>query len=61
VLVWLSVWGEVQMILFSCHPTISCFIKIDDGFTFPLLAYPDFPGKDAVKWVSWVTGWASGV
>jgi len=35
-LVWLSVWSEVQMICIwsswcYCHPVISCFIKIQNG------------------------------
>jgi len=39
VLAWLSVWSEVQMICIwsgwcHCHPIISCFIKIHNGFTF---------------------------
>jgi len=31
--------------------TVSCFSKIQIGFTFLLLAHPDSPGKGAVKWV----------
>ena len=39
VLVWLSIWSEVQMICIwsswcHCHPVISCFIKIQNGLTF---------------------------
>jgi len=39
VLVWQSVWSEMQMIciVFSwclCHPLISCFIKVQIGLTF---------------------------
>ena len=40
VLAWLSVWSEVQMICVwsmcwcSCHPVISCFIKIHISLTF---------------------------
>ena len=42
--VWLSVWSEVRMICVwssccHCQPIISCFIKIEIGFTFLLLAY----------------------
>jgi len=55
VLAWLSVWSEVQMIcIWSswCHcPIISCFIKIQIGLTFLVLAYPG-PGKEVVKQVS---------
>jgi len=37
-LAWLSVWSKVQMICISsswchCHPTISCFTKIQTGLT----------------------------
>jgi len=57
VLAWLSVWSEVQMICIwsswcHCHPVISCFIKIENGLTFLVLAYPDFPGEKAIRWVS---------
>ena len=31
--------------------TVSCFIKIQIGFTFLVLAHPGSPGKRAVKWV----------
>jgi len=31
--------------------TVSCCSKIQIGFTFLLSAYPDSPGKKAVKWV----------
>jgi len=39
VLVWLSVWSEVQIVRtwFSwcqCHPIISCFIQIQNGSAF---------------------------
>jgi len=51
VLMWLSVCSEVQMICIwsSCHPIISCFLKIQIGFTFLLLAYPGCPGKETVS------------
>jgi len=29
---------------------VSCSSKIQIGFTFLVLAYPDCPGKEAVKW-----------
>jgi len=35
-----------------CHPVISCFIKIQSGLIFLVPAYPDCPGKEAVKRVS---------
>jgi len=35
-----------------CHPVMSCFIKIQIGFTFLVPAYQGCPGKEAVKWLS---------
>jgi len=31
--------------------TVSCFSKIQIGFTFLVPAYPGSPGKRAVKWM----------
>jgi len=31
--------------------TVSCFSKIQIGFTFLVLAHPGSPGQSAVKWV----------
>ena len=31
--------------------TVSCFSKIQIGFTFVVAAHPGIPGKRAVKWV----------
>ena len=31
--------------------TVSCFSKVQIGFTFLVLAHPGSPGKRAVKWV----------
>ena len=31
--------------------TVSCFSKIQIGFTFLVPAYPGYPGKEAVKWL----------
>jgi len=31
--------------------TVSCSSKIQIGFTFLVPAYPDCPGKEAVKWL----------
>ena len=31
--------------------TVSCFIKIQIGFTFLVPAHPGSPGKRAIKWV----------
>jgi len=36
----------------TCHPIVSCFVKIQIGFTFLIPAYPGCPGKEAVKGVS---------
>jgi len=47
VLVWFSVWSKVQMI--STATAISCFIKIQNDFTFLILAYPGCPGKEAIN------------
>jgi len=35
----------------QCQPIISCFIKIQDGLTFLVPAYPRCPRKDAIKQV----------
>jgi len=42
VLAWLSVWSKVPL-------TVSCFSKIQIGFTFLVPAYPGSPGQRAVK------------
>jgi len=57
VLVWLSVWIEVQMVCICsswchCHPIISCFIKIHNGLTFLVPAYPGCLERACVKWMS---------
>jgi len=49
--------SKVQMICVwsnwcHCHPINSCFIKIQNGLTFLLPAYPGCLGKEAVKQVS---------
>ena len=54
VLAWLSVWTKVQTCIrpsgFHCHAlAVSCFIKIDIGFTFLVPAHPGSPGQRAVK------------
>ena len=36
----------------TATPTISCFIKIQNGLTFLVPAYPGCPGKETIKWVS---------
>jgi len=37
--------------LMPLPPIISCFIKMQNGSAFLVLAYSDCPGKEAVKWV----------
>jgi len=51
VLAWLSVWIEVQTCiqLMPLPLTVSCFSKIQIGYTFLVLAQPGSPGKRAVK------------
>jgi len=48
VLAWLSVWSEVQTCIWpswcQCH-SLSCFSKIQIGFTFLVLAHLGSPGK----------------
>ena len=50
VLAWLSAWSEVQTCIWPnwchchCH-SISCFSKIQIGFTFLVLAHPGSPGQ----------------
>jgi len=52
VLVWFSVWNKVHMAQLVPLPlTVSCFSKIQIGFTFLVLADLGSPGKRAVKWV----------
>ena len=56
-LAWLSVWSKVQSAdlhmaqLMPLPLTISCFIKIQIGFTFLVPAHPGSPGQRAVKQV----------
>jgi len=52
VLVWLCVWSEVQTHMAQLIPlplTVSCFSKIQTGFTFLVPAHPRSPGQRAVK------------
>jgi len=54
VLAWLSVWSDVQTHVAQLMPlplTISCFSKIQIGFTFLVLAHPGSPAQGAVKLV----------
>ena len=50
-LAWLFVWSDVQ-IMAQLRPlslTVSCFSKIQIGFTFLVPAHPGSPGQRAVK------------
>ena len=51
VLAWLSIWSEVQLMaqLMPLPLTVSCFTKIQIGFTFLVPAHLGSPGKRAVK------------
>jgi len=60
VLTWLSVCSKVHMIcylymvqLMPLSPyRLFCLIKIQIDLIFLVPAYPCYPGKEAVKWVS---------
>jgi len=49
---WLERGADLQTMakLMPLPLTVSCFSKIQIGFTFLVLAYPGSPGKRAVKW-----------
>jgi len=52
VLEWLSDWSKVQTCTAQLMPlplTVSCFSKIQIGFSFLVRAYPGGPGQRAVK------------
>jgi len=53
VLAWLSVWSEVQTLhiaqLVPLPLSVSCFSKIQIGFTFLVPAHLGSPGKRAIK------------
>jgi len=54
VLVWLSVWSEVDLHMAQLMPlplTVSCSSKIQIGFTFLVPAYPGCPGEETIKQV----------
>ena len=58
VLVWLSVWSEVQTCQLMPLPlTVSCFSKIQIGFTFLVPAHLGSPGKRAIKRVCVCVCW----
>ena len=44
--------ADLHMVKLLLLPlTVSCFSKIQIGFTFLVLAHPGNPGQRAVKWV----------
>ena len=48
----LELGADLHMAQLMPRPlTVSCFSKMQIGFTFLVLAYPGSPGKRAVKWV----------
>ena len=52
VLAWLSDWSEVQTCISQRMPlpfTVSCFSKIEIGFSFLVPADPGSPGQRAIK------------
>jgi len=52
VLAWLSVWSGVHLHMAQRIPlplTVSCFSKIQIGFTFLVPAHPSSPGQRATK------------
>ena len=52
VLAWLSVWSKVDLHMALLMPlplTLSCFSKIQIGFTFLVPAYPGSRGQRAIK------------
>ena len=64
-LAWLSVWNQVQTCIWPswCHcRSLTCFSKIQIGFTFLVPAHLGSPGQRAAKLVcccclAWMTGW----
>ena len=55
VLAWLSVQSKVQMTCIwssDASAIFFCFIKIHNGMTFLVPAYPGCSGKEAIKWMS---------
>jgi len=52
VLAWSSVWSVADLHMAQLMPmplTVSCFGKIQIGFTFLILAHPGSPGQRAIK------------
>jgi len=51
VVICLERGADLHMAQLMAMPlTVSCFIKIQIGFTFLVPAHPGCPGKEAVKW-----------
>jgi len=52
VVICLERGADLHMVQLMLLPlTVSCFSKIQIGFTFLVLVHPGSPGKRAVKWV----------
>ena len=52
VVICLERGADLHMAQLMAMPlTVSCFIKIQIGFTFLVPAHPGCPGKEAVKWL----------
>ena len=66
VLAWLSVWSEVQTCMLPLAQsmplplTVSCFSKIQIGFTFLVLAHLGSPGKGPLDGCVCVCAWFKG-
>jgi len=61
VLMWLSVSSEVQTCIYMAQLmplplTVSCFSKIQTGFTFLVLAHLGSPGKEPLNWCACACG-----
>ena len=59
VLAWLSVRSELHMAQLMPLPlTVSCFSKIQIGFTFLVPAHLGSPGKGPINGCVWGGGWS---
>jgi len=61
VLMWLSVSSEVQTCIYMAQLmplplTVSCFSKIQTGFTFLVLAHLGSPEKEPLNWCACACG-----
>ena len=49
--------GSISIVNILAHLFVSCFSKIEIGFTILILAYPGSPRQRAVKWVCVCVVW----